>query len=979
MRMKTFAPNSLKLLPAAHAAATDRAPDSLAAGTPPGLREDLAALLGDGKVLSRAIDLVRYASDASPYRYFPSVVVMAETVEDIAKTLAYAAGHGHAVCFRAGGTSLNGQSQSDGILIDVRRHWRGVTVEDEGRTARIRPGTTLGQANAVLARKGRVLGPDPASTGVATIGGVVANNASGMSCGVVHNSYRTVRSMTLLLASGTMVDTAAPGAEEHFAAAEPELTQGLLEIKAEIEADAELTARIRRKYEIKNTSGYRLDAFLDGATPLEIFRRLVIASEGTLAFIAEVVFDTLAIQRERATALLMFKTLETATAAVPDFVHAGATAVELIDENGLRMATALPGVPQQWKAMPKGFAGLLVEFRAADEAERDRVKERAEALTAGLDLLEPGAFTSDPARIGMFWMVREGLLPLAGSARPQGTALLIEDVCVPVDRVAEACHDILALLERHGFEPNVAGHASAGNLHMGLTPNLSQQAGRDAYAAFMGALADLIVTKYDGSLKAEHGTGRNMAPFLTKEWGEKATALMWQAKQLADPKGMLGPGVMLSRDPEAHVKNLHSWPAIETTSRADTCIECGFCEAVCPSRDVTTTPRQRIILRREMARQENGSPLQKALLEQYEYDGLETCAGDGSCSIACPLGIDTGVLMKHFRTQEHSPRAERIARAVARRWADAEKGARTAVRLGNLGRKVGGDRSLTALTGALRKIVSNDLMPNWLSCMPSAADPHLPATEREGAVAVYFPACINRIFGPPHTEHHLGSVPAAMVAVADRAGRPVWIPDDVVGACCATVWHSKGYAEGNELMANRIVDRLWKWSEEGRLPVVVDASSCTYGIVDEIQGYLTDTNTARHKALNVVDSLTFIRDELLPHLDVREKLASAVVHPTCSMRHLKDDSQLADVARALADDVTVPVAATCCGFAGDRGFLHPELTGGATMGEAAEVETRTYDAYLSANRICELGLEQATGHPYHHVVYELERLTRPTS
>src|SRR5919108_2849650 len=205
----------------------DRAPDALASGTPEPLRSQLTQLLGPDRLLARASDLVRYASDASPYRYLPKVVILAHDVDDLSKLFDYSRRSGVPLTFRAGGTSLNGQAQSDGILVDVRRHWSGVSVEGDDELARVRPGTVLGHANRVLAPHWRKLGPDPASTDAATVGGVIANNSGGMRCGVVHDSYQTVRSLTFVLPSGTVINTAAPGAGERFAAAEPGLAKGL--------------------------------------------------------------------------------------------------------------------------------------------------------------------------------------------------------------------------------------------------------------------------------------------------------------------------------------------------------------------------------------------------------------------------------------------------------------------------------------------------------------------------------------------------------------------------------------------------------------------------------------------------------------------------------------------------------------------------------------------------------------------------------
>ena len=935
-------------------------PDALASGTVPALRARLAEIVGERQVLGRVIDLVRYAADASPYRLLPRAVVLARDADDVGRLMAFSRAEGIPLTFRSGGTSLNGQSQSDGILVDVRRHFTGVEVMDDGARARVRPGTVLGHANRHLAAHGRRLGPDPASTEIATVGGVLANNSGGMRCGVTADSYSTVSALTFVLPSGTAIDSAAPDAEERFAAAEPELARGLLEIREEILADAELTERIRRKFEIKNTTGYRLCAFLDAETPVEIFRRLLIGSEGTLAFIADATFETVARPRVTTLSWLHFPSMDAAATAVPGLVATGASAVELMVAPALVAAAYnIPGAPEEWKeSLPPDSAALLVEFGGAEEAELDRCEARAakELADAGVELLWPAAFTRDPETVEVYWRIREGLHGLLGRLRPPGTALIIEDVCVAPSRIAEAATEIRALLGEHGFLTGVAGHASAGNLHFMLTPDFGMAEDVERYEAFMEALVTLVLDGYDGSLKAEHGTGLNMAPYVEREWGEQATALMWRVKELADPGGVLSPNVVLSRDAGIHLRNLKTTPAIE--EEATTCVECGFCEPVCPSRDLTTTPRQRIVIRREIARQPEGSPVLTALREQYEYDAVETCAADGSCALACPIGIDTGKLVKELRSRQHSARAERLAERAAERWDLVERASRGGLRAGGLAGGLLGERG---------------------RALPPPAPARLPVTSRDGAAAVYFPACINRIFGPARGNGNGSprrSLPDALVAVSARAGAPLWIPRDVVGRCCATPWTSKGYRRGAEVAANATVADLWRWSGEGELPIVVDASSCTHGLAAETPVLLDEENRDRHARLEILDSIEWAHDRLLPALEVRRRVASAVVHPTCSTRQLGLAKELEETARALAENVVVPTSATCCGFAGDRGFLHPELTAAATSEEAAEVRRLGAAAHLSSNRTCEVGLERATGERFESFVYLLEELTR---
>jgi D-lactate dehydrogenase len=955
------------LAPRTSEPAPDRAPDRIADGVAQPLRRDLERLLGADRVLGRAGDIVRYASDASPYRLFPQAVVMAHDAADIAKVLAYGRRSGIPVTFRAGGTSLNGQGQSDGILVDVRRHFGGVAVEDDGALARVKPGTVLGHANRVLAPYGRKLGPDPASTDIATVGGVIANNSGGMRCGVTRDSYSTVRSMTLVLASGTTIDTAEPGAAERFAAEEPELAAGLAAIRDEIRADAELSERIRRKFEIKNTTGYRLCAFLDAEKPLEIFRRLVVGSEGTLAFVAEAVFETVPLPARTTTAWVHFPGVDEAIAPVRDLVGSAATAVELMVAPALITAAwNMVGAPEEWKELPPESAVLLVEYGGAIAEELDACVARASEIFAGHGTIRPVEFTRDAEEIELAWRVREGLHGLIGRLRPPGTALIVEDVCVPPERIAEGARDLQALLGEHGFLPGVAGHASAGNLHFMLTPDFAKREDLERYESFMGRLVELIVGKYDGSLKAEHGTGINMAPYVEREWGAVATGLMWRVKRLADPDGVLNPGVVLNRDPGVHLRNLKTTPAIEESASA--CVECGFCEPVCPSRKLTTTPRQRIVLRREIARQPAGAPVQEALLEEFAYEALDSCATDGSCQLACPVGIDTGLLIKEMRQERHTPRAERAALAAAKRWGAIEKASRAGLRLGGpLARRTKRGKGL-----------------------PGPAPATLPATQRDNAAAVYVPSCTNRIFGPTPTPadgpktgagavfsaRRRMSVVEALVEVSRRAGLPIWIPADVAGSCCGLPFGSKGFGDAHAYKANAMVESLWRWSGEGELPVVIDAASCTQGVAEPGDRVLFEENVERLGKLEILDSVAWAHDRLLPKLEIERKVGSATVHPTCATRHMALAPRLRALAGALAGDVYVAPSATCCGFAGDRGITHPELTAAATSDQAAELAGRSFDAHLSNNRTCEIGLSRATGRPYESVVLLLERLTR---
>lgn len=960
------------------APAADAAPDTLVQGTPSRLKADLIGLLGADRVMHRAVDLVRFASDASPYRLMPQVVVMPRSVEDITKIFRYCRENQRHATFRAGGTSLNGQSQSDDILIDVRRHWYGATMEEGASRVRARPGMILGHVNAMLARHGRRLGPDPASAHAATIGGVLANNAGGMRCTVQNDAYHTVIAMKFVTPSGVLIDTSAPDAEVVFAEAEPALAQGLLDLRRELLADPELVARIRKKFQIRNTHGYRLCALLDGETPVEIFRRLLVGSEGTLGFIAEATIETIAVPRVTSVAWIAVPSIDEAVALVSGLIELGASATELMVAPALAAAAqASDETPAYWKTLDPKAAALLVEFGAEHEAAMAAKQAEVLRFVERANLIHSVDFTSVEEAIELAWHVREGLLGLIGKNRAEGSTLITEDVCFPPERLAEGAHDLQELMTRHGFVAGVAGHAGHGNLHFSLIANFTNPEDLARYGAFIAELVEVVVRKHDGSLKAEHGTGRNMAPFLADEWGEKATAMMWRIKQLADPHGVLAPDVILTRNANLHMENLKSVPQIEGIAGSSQCIECGFCEPVCPSRNVTMTPRQRIVLRREMARQPANSAMLAQLQSEYQYDGIDTCAGDGMCSVPCPIGINTGEVIKDLRAKESGPTSNSIALHAAKNWKTVETTSRVALAATHAVTNVVGTKPLTALTGMVRSFVNPDVFPSVPGPMPRPA-PGLPVTDRAGAAAVYFSACINRIFGRDPDKPSAPSLPETLVAVSARAGKKLWIPPDAAGHCCSSPWKSKAYGEGYEYMVRLTAEALWRWSDGGVLPIVVDAASCSLSLMEDIGPQLTAEAKARYDKLKIIDSIAWCHD-LLPDLTVSRKLNRVAVHPNCSATHMGLTKALENIAEHLAIDVEIPIGTGCCGTAGDRGLLHPELVQSATREIKSVLDAKPAEAYLSANRTCEMGLRQATGYPYESFVFLLEELTRPQS
>jgi len=906
--------------------------------------ELLKRVIDPARVLSRPIDRIAFASDASVYRLIPQAVVLARGVEEIQALFRFSHQHRVPITFRAAGTSLSGQAITDGILVEVARHWREARVEAGGKRVRIQPGIIGGHVNRMLVPYRARIGPDPASLQACMMGGILANNSSGMCCGVAQNAYHTLHSMIFVLPSGTIIDTADPSADEIFRASEPALADGVLQLHSEIHANTALCERIRLKYLTKNTIGYSLNAFLDYERPVDIFRQLLIGSEGTLGFIAEAVLNTVPDLPVKYTGLLLFHDCHAACAAIVPLRDAGASALELMDRAAIRSVENQPGSPASLKSLPPDAAGLLVEFQCADESDRTAMEQRAQEAAGSMRLLETPQFTHSAAEHAALWKIRSGMFPSVGSVRRSGTSVIIEDVVFPVHRLADAVVDLQRVFAQHCYDNAIIfGHAKDGNLHFVITQSFADQKSIDRYARLMDDVVTLVVGRYDGSLKGEHGTGRNMAPFVETEWGPEAYRVMKRVKELADPESLLNPGVLINADPRAHLNDLKSLSSVE--EEVDKCIECGFCESRCPSRDLTLTPRQRIVVRREMARSREAAA---ALERDFPYMALDTCAADGLCATACPVGIDTGALTKRLRREAHSAIANRFVEFLAEHFGFVEHVARLGLRI----------------VYPCRRDV------------PRAARNRRPHTDRSGAEIVYYPACISRVLGRLRGEPDDLSLIEAFVEVARRARVPVYIPPDVAGTCCGVPFSSKGYDKAHATSVNRTIERFWNWSDHGRLPIVVDASPCTYGLLT-CRPHLTEENQCRFDHMRILDSVRFAHDRLLPRLTISHKAGSVALHPVCSLTKMGLTPELRAIASACSQRPTIPPSAGCCGFAGDRGYLVPELTASATRQEAAEVRADHFDGHYSSSRTCEIGLTRATGSVYRSYLYLLERATRP--
>src|SRR5688572_15050611 len=872
------------------------------------LEKKLLGILPKERVKARLIDRYAYASDASHFYLVPKAVVQPVSVDEIKKIFEFSHRENIHITFRAGGTSLSGQAVTDGILVDLSNHWRKVVPENSGDTVRVEPSVIGSNVNLALKRYGRKIGPDPASINAAMMGGILSNNSSGMCCGVIQNSYHTLKSMTFVLPNGMVFNSGLTEDYARFENEAPEIAAELYNLRKEIMANPPLVERIRKKYRQKNTVGYCMNAFLDFEHPLDILVHVIVGGEGTLAFIAEAVLNTVPDLPYKMTGMLYFENPEIACNAIYDLKNTGAEALEFMDRASLRSVENMPGVPALLKELPGRASAILCEFQETSEVKLLEKYERAKPVFSKLPLIVTPDFTRDPHEQAMMWKIRKGMYPSVAGMRARGTSALMEDFTFPVDRLGQGVVDVQHLFEKYDYENGIIfGHAKDGNLHFVISQSFFSEEDIEHYKKFNDELFDLILDKYDGALKAEHSSGRAVSAFIEKEWGADAYRVMKRLKKVIDPENLLNPGIIITEDKLTHVHNLKMMPVVE--EEVDKCIECGFCEQVCPSRDITLTPRRRIGIRRAIKRLEASGDLTsvRAILKDYKYEGMATCAVDGMCATQCPVDINTGDLVKRLRSENHSVFQNNLAKRVAQHFNLFERAVKSALTAGFFLNGLLGKRFMNNFTSGIKKIIPG--MPLWPNHLRKPAKKIRPVKHGpENDQVLYVPSCISRMMG--------GDIINVFLSVCQKANISVTIPGDINGTCCGQVFSSKGFVDAYRLTANKVMGKLWESSKEGKIPIVMDVTSCTQTL-KSCRNYLTDENKTRFDQMMFIDVIDFAAEKLLPRLKIPKQKEAIVFHPVCSVYKMGSLRKMQMIGDACSTNAHIPLFAKCCGMAGD--------------------------------------------------------------
>ena len=905
-----------------------------------------------------------YGVDASCYSYLPKVVVKAEDEREVRRLIRLCQQCGTPFTFRAAGSSLSGQCSSEDVLIVCNDGFKKMEVIDDGKALKCECGVIGSDANELLKPYNRKIGPDPATLATALVGGILNNNSSGMCCGTAQNSYKTIRSIRVVLLDGTVLDTSDKKSIEQFLREKPQMVEDILQLRKEILADEELTHLIHHKYKIKNTTGYGLNSLVDFEDIIDIINHLFIGSEGTLGFVSEIVYNTVEDVPHKGCGLMFFSTLNDASLAVVALANMGrekVVAAEMMDYQSLKAVQTLDNVPDFVREVPEGTSAILFQTESYSKEIVDEnlafIKEQLKDIPTAI----PSLYSQDPKEYDSWWAIRKGILPIVGGQRRKGTTVITEDVCFQIEDFTKGIEMLTELFHKYDFVDGgvIFGHALSGNVHFNITPDFSDPKDTKNFGDLVKEMSERV-SGFGGSLKAEHGTGRMVAPFVEMEWGKKAYEINRRIKAIFDPERILNPDVMITDDPDVYKKNLKAQCVIDDAFTI--CMECGFCEKHCPSRNLTLTPRQRIALLRETKRLENEGnfTLASELRKGYEYFGVDTCAACSMCKGLCPLSIDTAQIALSMRRID--PPAPELAKKIYDNFSTTLQMCRAGVSLEGIAGSIITQKAISKITEGLHGVTG--VTPYVPKTTPKAnrykLKNRIKPTNFEKVV--YFSTCANRAFKPNQGYDDDRSLQQVVESLCNKAHIDIIYPKHIENLCCGLSFEN--YDDVHERAVKDLHDALMKASQNGKYPIVIDHSAC----FNHAFKHMPD--------LEINDISEFLCKYVVPHLDIEKCDERVIVHKQCKIKSLNKSQYIEDLAHLCTDHVFNIKSFACDGFAGQKGFFTPELNKSATKDLAGEIAEYGATLGVSSSSTCEIGLGESGGIPFVGVAFLLDRCSK---
>jgi FAD/FMN-containing dehydrogenase/Fe-S oxidoreductase len=950
-----------------------------------------------GEVLFDAFSRGRYSTDASIYQIEPLGVVVPKNRQDAAAAIAIAREEGVPVLPRGGGTSQCGQTVGRALVIDCSKYLdRVISVDVEGRRARVEPGLVLDRLNRLL-RKDRLFFPvDPSTASRATIGGMTANNSCGSRSLRYGNMVHNVRGVDALLADGTQAWFGeVPGNFDDSTI--PERYRELVtRMRALHRREAE---EIERRFPkvLRRVGGYNIDSISDGGHNMA---QLLVGSEGTLAFFNEIELDLQPIPAHRVLGICHFPSFYGAMASTRQIVELGPSAVELVDRTMIKLSRDIP----MFRAVVDRFvqddpaALLLTEFAGDDPPENLRRLKALGGLMSDLGFPDAVVEAVDPAFQQAVWEVRAAGLNIMMSMKGDGKPVsFLEDCAVRLEDLADYTDRLTRIFEKHGTYGTWYAHASVGCLHVRPVLNLKQE----LEVKKMRAIAEeafAMVREYKGSHSGEHGDGLVRSEFHEAMFGDRIVRAFEEVKDAFDPHGLFNPGKIV-RAPKMDDRSLFRYRPdyrplpIETAldwsewggfaAAAEMCNNNGACRArdagvMCPSFQATADEQHLTRGRANTLRLALSGQLgPEALVSDEMRETMDLCISCKGCKRECPTGVDMARMkiefLHHYRKRYALSARDRLI-AYLPRYAPYATRIAPAINLRNR-------IPLLATLGERRfGLSARRKLPRWSehpyrgTSTSRHPNPSPPAGEGREEVreVVLLVDTFNRYFEPENAR--------AAERVLARAGYRVVSPDPARGRplCCGRTFLSAGLVDEARHEASRMIDALSSHLEAGT-PIIGLEPSCLLTLRDEFPAILPGTET-KELAERAQLFEEFVEGE---HSARRFQLTltsmegrTALLHAHCHQKAFGTAGAAVKALKLIPGLTVETFASSCCGMAGSFGYEAEHYGMSLKIGELGvlpKMRAAARDTILAANGTsCRHQIAEGAGREARHLVCILD-------